>query len=135
MNFVAIRMVSVSRLLWKKNINRSRRKRKNSDFEDDEAETEALVKHNEEMEDLLYEEYRTEEHQIVVATLETEEKAVGIAVFQNQLRVEYYSWWVRSRLKCVAEPGEVGISIAMVSVWAYTIARMSKRAFLVLCAS
>ena len=44
------------------------------------------------MEDLLYEEYRTEEHQIVVATLETEEKAVGIAVFQNQLRVEYYSW-------------------------------------------
>ena len=95
MNFVAIRMVSVSRLLWKKNINRSRRKRKNSDFEDDEAETEALVKHNEEMEDLLYEEYRTEEHQIVVATLETEEKAVGIAVFQNQLRVEYYSWWVR----------------------------------------
>ncbi|TRY67247.1 hypothetical protein TCAL_02937 [Tigriopus californicus] len=44
----------------------------------------------EDMERLIYEEYSTEQYEIVLATAETSEKAVAICVYLSDLRVEYY---------------------------------------------
>eukprot|EP00095_Tigriopus_kingsejongensis_P006451 maker-scaffold384_size188899-snap-gene-0.32 protein:Tk06451 transcript:maker-scaffold384_size188899-snap-gene-0.32-mRNA-1 annotation:"hypothetical protein" len=42
------------------------------------------------MERLIYEEYKTEAHEIVMATAETTERAVALCVFLADMRVEYY---------------------------------------------
>ena len=73
----------------------------------------------EEMEELVYEEFDTENHEILAICLETESVSVGVSLFLSDREVEYY--WEKFPECCVThtktEDFPVRNFITAVSVW------------------
>jgi len=74
----------------------------------------------EEVENLVYEEYDTEDHEVLAIVLEKEQVSVGVSVFLSDRIVEYY--WTRFPECCERDtsPSDVSVRsfITCISVWA-----------------
>jgi len=74
----------------------------------------------EEMENLVYEEYDTEDHEVLALVLETEQVSVGVSLFLSDRIVEYY--WTRFPECCIKHTGQNDVSVrsfvTCLSVWA-----------------
>ena len=72
-----------------------------------------------EMEQLVYEEYDTENHEVLAICMETDSVSVGISLFLSDREAEYY--WERFPTCCVNHTKEEDVSvrsfITAVSVW------------------
>jgi len=71
------------------------------------------------MEQLVYEEYDTENHEVLAICMETDSVSVGISLFLSDREAEYY--WERFPTCCVTHTKEEDVSvrsfITAVSVW------------------
>lgn len=74
----------------------------------------------EEMENLVYEEYDTEDHEVLAIAIENETVTVGVSLFLSDRIVEYY--WTRFPDCCVrhTEPSDVSVRsfVTCLSTWA-----------------